>query len=140
MSAPARSAIVWSVLAILIGLTVYALLPTGPVDRDTPFTREYARIHDICSKLRFYAEEHPSSSVGDLSGKSVDDLATAGILSLDDAKYLREHRIAFRGFDPTRIGGDVPVLETTFTNARTPRRIVGYSDGSTVYHELKKTP
>jgi hypothetical protein len=140
MNAPTRSAVVWSVLAIVIGMTVYALLPTGPVILDTPFMREYARIHDICSKLRFYAEENPSSSVRDFSGKSVDDLAAAGIMSLDDARYIREHRIEFRGFDPTRIGGDVPVLETIFTNTKTPKRIVGYTDGSTVAYDLKKTP
>jgi hypothetical protein len=112
MSARARKIIVWSVLVFVVGLVVCALLPTGPIIRDTPFIREYARIHAICSKLRFYAEMHPGAGVDDLSSKSVDDLAAAGILSLDDAAYIREHSIAFRGFDPTRIGGAVPVLES----------------------------
>ena len=102
--------------------------------------REYARIHYICSKLRLYTEEHPTTSVRDLSGKGVDDLTAAGILSLDDATYIREHHVEFRGFDPTRIGGNAPVLETIFTNTKTPRRIVGYSDGSTVFYNLKRTP
>ena len=90
----------------------------------------------ICSKLRFYAEAHPSSAVGDFAGKGIDELAAAGILSQDDATYIREHRIEFFGFDPTRVAGDVPVLQSMFTNGGTRRRIVGHSDGSTVAYNL----
>src|SRR5436190_2692765 len=133
MRVAVRKIIVWPLIAIVIGLMVCALLlPLGPVVRDTPFMREYTRIHDICSRLRFYAEEHPTSSVADLSGKSVDKLAAAGILTFDDATFIREHRVEFRGFDPTRIGGDFPVL--ICTNTKTARRIVGYSDGSTAWY------
>lgn len=100
--------------------------------------REFNRIHQICSKLRFYADEHPQSAVADMSGKSVGDLAAAGILSVDDDAYIREHRIEFRGFNPDRIGGDVPVL--VVTNTKTSRRIVGYSDGSTSFYDLNRAP
>ena len=69
---------------------------------------------------------------------TADELAAAGVLSADDVSYIRDHHVEFRGFDPGRIGGDVPVLERLFTNTSTPRRIVGYSDGSTVAYDLHK--
>jgi hypothetical protein len=140
MSTPERKILFWLILAIVPGVMVWRVLTSGPVIRDAPFTREYARIHDICSKLRFYVEEHPTAAIGDFHKTSANDLASAGILSPDDATYIREHHIVFRGFDPKRIAGDVPVLETIFTNTTMSRRIVGYSDGSTVFYDLQKSP
>ena len=135
-----RKVTIWLVLVIILGFVAYAVLvPSGPVIRDTPFMREYSRIHQICSKLTLYAQEHPGSTGGSVSRMTADELAAAGILSLDDVSYIRDHHIEFRGFDPSRIGGDVPVLERLFTNTSTPRRIVGYSDGSTVAYDLHKS-
>ena len=123
----------------MMGVAVCALfLPTGPVARDTPFMREYARIHEICGKLTIYAQGNPSLSPTNISRMGIDDLAAAGILSRDDAEYIKEHVVQFRGFDPARIGADIPVFETVFTNMRVPRRIVGYSDGHVVWRDLKE--
>jgi hypothetical protein len=139
MTARVKRFAVWPVPAIIIGVLACALLlPSGPVIRDTPFMRELSRIHQICSKIGLYAQEHPASSEGNMSNMNVDDLAAASILSSDDATYIRDHHIQFRGY-PSRIAGDVPVLETIYTNTRIPRRIVGYSDGSTVSYDLRRT-
>ena len=129
--------VAWALMAILFGSVLYGVLaPSKPRIWDTPFMREYSRVHQICVKLRWYAEAHPSSAVGDFSGKGIDDLAAAAILSQDDASYIQEHRIEFFGFDPARVAGDVPVLQSFITNSRGPHRIVGYSDGSTVAYNL----
>jgi len=133
--------VIWAFIAVAVVAVTYGLLvPSGPRIRDTPFMREYTRIHKICSALRFYAEEHTDSAVSDFSGKSIRDLAGTGILSHDDATFIGEHRIEFFGFDPARIAGDVPVLQSMFTNGATRRRIVGYSDGSTVAYDLDTKP
>lgn len=136
MSAPVRIIVVCLVLAGLIGL-VALFLPSGPVAKDTPLMREISAMHQIGTKLRYYADEHQTLPGGEKTGKSVDLLVTSGVLSLDDATYIREHHIEFRGFDPSRIGSDIVVMETIFTNTKTPRRIVGYSDGSVVTYELQ---
>jgi len=131
--------VIWAFVAVAFLAVAYGLLaPSGPRVRDTPFMREYTRIHKICSALRFYAEDHTNSAISDFSGKGVGDLVGAGILSPDDATYIREHRLEFFGFDPTRIAGDVPVLLSMFTNGTTRRRIIGYSDGSTVAYDLDR--
>jgi hypothetical protein len=138
MSRRVRTILAWAFVGIAFGAVMYGLLaPSGPRFRNTPFMQEYVRIHKICTNLRFHAEEHPTSAVHDFSGKGIDDLAAAGILSQDDAAYIREHRIEFFGFDPTRVTNDVPVLQSMFTNGATRRRIVGYSDGSTVAYNLE---
>jgi hypothetical protein len=136
MSATFRQSLFWTVLVVLVAVVLgVLLLPTGPVIRDTPFIRDFDRIHQICSTLRFYADEHTNSPAAHMSAKSVDELATAGILSVDDVTFIRGHHVEFCGFDPSHIGGDVPVLVAT--NVETFRRIVGYSDGSARYYELK---
>ena len=114
------------------------ILYSGPVFRDTPFTREYARIHEICAKLASYSYDHKAFPDGEATGRSIDGLLAAGIISADDAAYIRDHGIQFRGFDPARIGADIAVFETVFTNTTSPRHIVGYSDGSTVWYDLDK--
>jgi len=101
--------------------------------------REISAMYHICTKLRHYADEHHAFPSGSASGKSVDSLVAAGILSVDDAVYMREYQIEFRGFDPSRIGPDIVVMETVFRNTKTPCRIVGYSDGSVVRYDLKNT-
>jgi hypothetical protein len=100
--------------------------------------REYARIHEICGKLTIYAQENSSLPATNVSRMGVADLAAAGILSREDAAYIKDHDIQFRGFNPARIGAEIPVLETVFTNMRVPRRIVGYSDGHVVSRDPKE--
>ena len=126
------------VLAVIIAVAAL-LVRSGPVVRDTPLIREISGMHQICTKLRYYADEHHTFPTGDATGKSVDSLVESGILSPDDAAYIREHHIEFHGFDPSRIADDITVLETVFTNTRSPRRIVGYSDGHVVAYDLHKT-
>ena len=101
--------------------------------------REISGMHQICTKLRYYADEHHTFPAGEATGKSVDSLVESGILSSNDAAYIHEHPITFHGFDPSRIGSDITVLDTVFTNTKTPRRIVGYSDGSVVTYDLHRT-
>ncbi len=91
----------------------------------------------MSTKIALYAQEHTASPGGSMLSTNIDDLAAVGILSLDDVTYMREHHIQFHGY-PNRIAGDVPVFETVFTNSRNPRRIVGYSDGSTVWYDLRR--
>jgi hypothetical protein len=125
----ARGQWLWGAAMAAVMLTyIYDMLPSRSAP-NTPFFREYKRVHDICSKLRVYADANPSSAATNMLGKSVDELAAAGILSADDVAYIRKHQISFMGFDPNQISATVPVLETMFTNTGTPRRIVGYSDG-----------
>ena len=97
-------------------------------------------MHQIGTKLRNYADEHQTLPGAEQTGKSLDSLVAVGILSLDDAAFIREHHIDFRGFDPSRIASDIVVMETVFMNTKIPRRIVGYSDGSVVTYDLHKTP
>ena len=116
-------------------IAIWLAVPrSGP--RDTPFIREYNRIHQICGKLASYAEDHKAFPDGDTTGRSIDGLLAAEIITADDAAYIRDHHIQFHGFDPSRIGGDIPVLEALFPDKSPRRRIVGYSDGSTLSYSL----
>ncbi len=127
MNASARKITHWLIFVICVVVAVYALLPSGPVIRDTPFIREYRE---------FMSCTVPVTQCED----SIDGLLANGVLSADDATYIREHHIQFHGFNPARIGADVAVFETICTNTTPPRRIVGYSDGSTVCDDVLKTP
>jgi hypothetical protein len=143
MNAPAKKVAQWLIVVVIAGVVMwFGILPhvlySGPVIRNTPMMLEVSRMHEICTKLVFYADEHHSSAPGNTIGKSVGSLVAAGIISADDATYIREHQIEFRGFDPTKIGADIPVLETVFTYTQTPHRIVGYTDGSVVVYDLHK--
>ena len=143
-----RAALSQRIAVGLVGLIIatviirFAVLPhvlySGPVVRDTPLMREISSIHQICIKLRGYADEHPSFPSGTATGKRVDSLVTAGILSADDGAYINLHHIEFKGFDPSRISPDIAVVEVIFTNTEKPRRILGYSDGSVVTYDLHK--
>ena len=127
-------------LIVVVALIRFTVLPhvlySGPVVRDTPLMREFSAMHQICSKLRWYSDEHQTFPSGTATGESVDSLVTAGILSADDAAYINLHHIEFKGFDPSRIGADIAVMEAISTNTEKPRRIVGYSDGSVVAYDL----
>ena len=142
MATPLKRAGIWLVVTAVIVLIIgFLILPRSPVVKDTPMIREISAMHQIGTKLRYYADEHQTLPGGEQTGKSPDSLVAAGILSLDDATYIREHHIEFRGFDPSRIGSDIIVMETVITNAdKVPCRIVGYSDGSVVRYDLHQTP
>jgi hypothetical protein len=130
--------LVVTVVAVFI---VHLLASRGrSVVKDTPMMREISAMHEIDIKLRYYADGHQTLPGGPNTGKSIDSLVGLGILSPDDAVYIREHHVEFHGFDPSRIGPDIAVMETVFTDTRTPRRIVAYSDGSVVTYYVHTTP
>jgi hypothetical protein len=129
-----------AITIIAVGCLLYSgILHSGSTVRDTPLMRELSRIHELSGKLTFYADEHSAFAEGEKTGKSVEGLVAAGILSPEDAAYIHDNHIEFRGFDPAKIGADIAVFVTIFTNTSLPRRIVGYSDGSTVMYDLGKT-
>ena len=142
MSTPLNKFGIWFViLAVVVLVVCFFPQIRSPVVKDTPMLREISAMHDIGTKLRCYADEHQTLPGGEQIGKSPDSLVAAGILSLDDATYIREHHIEFRGFDPSRIGSNIIVMETVITNTdKIPCRIAGYSDGSVVRYDLHKTP
>ena len=141
MATPLQKIGIWFVAVVIVFIIGFLVLPRSPVAKDTPMFREYSGMHQIGTKLRYYANKHQTLPGGEQTGKSPDSLVAAGILSPDDATYIREHHIEFRGFDPSRIGPDSIVMETVVTNAdKIPCRIVGYSDGSVVRYDLHKTP
>jgi hypothetical protein len=124
--------VLWSLLgAIGIWVIWFELWPRS-VLYDTPFMRELSRIHEIGGNITAYYTNKA------LAGGDIDGLLASKVISPDDAAYIRDHRIQFYGFDPARIAGDIPVFETICTNTSPPRRIIGYSDGSTSWHYAEK--
>lgn len=126
-------------VAVAIAIGFYWLLRPISHAVDTPLMREYSRIYQICVKLRYYAGEHYTFPDGTKTNKSIDGLVAVGALSTDDAAYIRDHQIEYHGFDLS-YDADTPVFETIFTNTRSPRRIVGFSDGHVTMQNLDKTP
>jgi hypothetical protein len=132
MGSSVYKVVLWSLLGAIGVLVIWLeLLPRNRL-RVTPFIREYARIHAIGSKIALDYTNKPIAG-GDLEG-----LLASGVISPDDAAYLREHQIQFYGFDPAKTGADTRVFETICTNTSPPRRIVGYGDGHTVAYVLQK--
>jgi hypothetical protein len=135
-----------SVIRIFIGVVVAAALWLylfcGPISHvvDTPLMREYSRIHEIGGKLRWYSDAHSAFPNGAATNSSVSELVAIGVLSADDGAYIHDHQIEYRGFDLSHIAADVPVFEAIFTNTSSPRRIIGFSDGSTTMQNLNQTP
>jgi hypothetical protein len=130
---------------VLIGVSAVVIggvLLFQPISRtkDTPLMRTYSQMHLTCGKLRHYADGHSTFPGGASTNGSVDTLVSAGILSADDAAFLRDHQVEYHGFDLSRIEGEVPVFEMVFTNTKTPRRIISYSDGHTVMSDLETKP
>jgi hypothetical protein len=141
MSARMQKISKWLAVVIIAGAVLwFGILPRvfGPVIRDTPMMREISRLHEICTKLVYYAEEHHSLAPDNAIGKSLDSLVSSNVISADDVSYIRDHQIEFRGFNPAKISADIAVFETVFTNTRIPRRIVGYSDGHVETYDLQK--
>ena len=133
---------IWIFIAAVVAIVLGFIFFSGPISRtsDTPQMRELSAIYQLCTKLRYYADEHSVFPSGVTKNNSIDELVAAGVLSADDAAYIRDHRIEYRGFDLNHIAADVPVFETIFTNTSSPRRIVGFSDGHVTMQDLRKTP
>ena len=102
--------------------------------------RAYSRLHETNSKLRYFADEHSTFPGGATTNGSIDSLVSAGILSADDVAFLRDHQVEYHGLDLGRIVADIPVFEMVFTNTKTPRLIISYSDGHTAMSVLKSKP
>jgi hypothetical protein len=132
---------IWIFLAISV-VVIGGVFLLQPISRakDTPLMRVYSRMHQTCGKLRHYAYDHSAFPDGAATNGSIDTLVSAGILSADDAAFLRDQRVEYHGFDLGRIAADVPVFELVFTNTKIPRRIIGYSDGHIVMSNLKTKP
>jgi hypothetical protein len=132
---------IW-VLVAISAVVIGGILLFQPVSRakDTPLMQAYSRLHHIGVKLRHYADDHSAFPGGTSTNSSVDALVSEGILSADDAAFLRDQHVAYHGFDLSRIAADVPVFELVFTNGKIPRRIVSYSDGHTVLSHLGSKP
>ena len=136
-----KSSGIWVLVAISVVVIggVFLLQPISRV-KDTPLMRAYSRLHQTCAKLRHYADDHSTFPGGASTNGSVDALVSAGILSADDAAFLRDQHVEYHGFDLGRIAADVPVFEMAFTNTSSPRRIVCYSDGHAVMLNLDTKP
>ncbi len=91
----------------------------------SPFMAELNQVKQISVALSYYAEEHSN----DVAGKSIEAFIAAGVLSTNDANYMRDHQITFRGFN-TNQNSPAPILEAIYNSRDLQRRIVGYSDGS----------
>jgi len=129
-----RAFVVCGVVAL--GLIFWQMFHGGSHVRDTPFTREYNQVHRLIGKLVLSELPPPKGA----SSKSIEAFVAAGILSTNDAAYIREHGIEFYGFDGIRTGVDVVVFETICTRTKPPRRITGYADGHVQYREVTNRP
>ena len=125
---------------VALGLILWQVMPSlfysGPVIRDTPFMREYNQVYRLTGKL-VRSELAPPKGP---DSKRIEALVATGVLSTNDAAYIRAHGIEFYGFDGTRTGADVPVFEAVCRNTKPPRRIISFADGHTESRELTKEP
>ena len=130
------TALIGTAIVIAVGINYFL----GPISRtvDTPLMREYSRIHELCGKLWHYANDHSAFPDGAKTNNSIEGLVAIGILSADDQAYIHDHQITYHGFDLSHIAANVPVFETIFTNTSSPRRIIGFSDGSATMQNLDK--
>ncbi len=120
----------------LIALCLVATLYSGPRVRNTPLMREYARIHALCGKVVLSTTPEPIGS----DSTNLNAFVRLGILTPEDAVFIREHNVKFYGFNSDNRSASVPLFETVFSNTRSPQRIVGYADGHTVMSDLEQRP
>jgi hypothetical protein len=126
-----RKGFVWILVAAAAAiLLLFWLSGYGPRAVHTPFMTALSRIQHLCVKLLVYSETHSTFPDGTTTNFNLDGLVAVGALSADDSAYIRDHHIRYYGFDLKHIGPLIPVFEDVFTNTRSPRVIVGYSDGS----------
>jgi hypothetical protein len=126
-------------LSVAAGAVLVLSTSCGPGwDTHSPLIQEMAGMQKLIVKLRAYSETNSTPFNWQKAGNSVDALVAVGALSPTDADYIRVHKLQFRGFDPTRISGEVPVFELVFTNSsKPPRLIIGHSDGSVAVRNLQ---
>jgi hypothetical protein len=106
----------------------------------TPFIEEVNGIRLICLRFLVYIDAHPTLTGKDFVGKSLADLVTMGVVSPDDANYLRDHQVKFYGFDPDHRDGNTPIFEAEYPATDPEKRIVAYCDGRIATSDLKKQP
>ncbi len=131
---------IW-VLSVVGGILVpCAMIALQPISRtkDTPLMRRYSRVHQLSSKLRWYADEHSAFPDGTTVNSNLDDLVTFGILLPEEAAYIRTNQIEYRGFNLGRVGDDVVVFDCVFSNTPSPGRVTAYSDGHVVYRAFQR--
>jgi hypothetical protein len=118
-------------IAAAATVVLLGVLLSQPISRtkDTPLMRRLSRLHEIGTKLRYYADEHSVFPDGGTINSNIDALVTIGILSAEDGAYLQTNQIEYRGFDLRHVASDVAVFECAWSNTRTPCKIVAYSDG-----------
>jgi len=125
---------------VALGLIIWQVIPSlfysGPVVRDTPFTREFNQVYRLTGKLVLSEVPPPKGP----DSKRIEAFVAAGILSTNDVEYTREYGIEFHGFDGTRTGADVVVFEAVCRSTKPARRIIGYADGHAGYSELQQEP
>ena len=110
-----RKPVAFVSIFLVLGAIVCILPPRSrPVD--SPFVRQISAMQQICLKFRDYRYDHPNLTAEGVTRRSVAEYVSTGILSSNDATYIREHNIVFHGFDPSKIAGDVPVLEAIYSN------------------------
>lgn len=131
---------VLAAVSLVVVVAVALLLQPITGVKDTPLMRAYSRLHQTSAKLKFYADEHSTFPGGVSTNGNIDALVSIGILSTDDTAFLRDHQVRYYGFDLGHVAADVPVFEMIFTNTKTPRRIVSFSDGHTVMSDLGAKP
>lgn len=132
----------WVLVALALAVALGLAFLSRPISRavDTPLMRELSRIHQLANKMRLYPDALAAAPGGVTNHPSMDGLVALGVLSADDATYIRDHQIKYYGFDLSRTGSDVPVLEATFSNSSSAWRIVGFSDGHAAMHQLVEKP
>ena len=132
---------VW-VLSVVAGIFVLcAIIALQPISRtkDTPLMRRYSSLHQLSSKLRWYADQHSAFPDGATVSSNLDDLVSFGVLLPEEAAYIRTNQIEYRGFNLLgRVGADVVVFECAFSNTPSPGRVTAYSDGHVVYRAFQR--
>jgi len=126
------------VLIILFTLAVGIFVLGIPSTRNSnrPLIEQIAAMRQIGLKLSQY--EHPATEGDDLKTKSIDDFVSMNVLTPADALYLRDRQVTFYGYDPSRIGGDIPLFEAPYSYGGYQARIVCYSDISIVTLAARK--
>lgn len=130
---------IWFLVCIFLALLFGIWFPGSRPVPSSPFKHQMSVMQQICKKLRDYDFGRTNIKPENTPSLNLSDHVALGVLSAEDSAYIRDHNIKFFGFDPKKIGGDIPVLETTYIRGQIPKRIVGYSDASVVEYDLPKT-
>ena len=120
------------ILVVAAGiLVVCGMIISQPISRtkDTPLMRRISSLHQIASKLRWYADEHSVFPNGTTVSSNLDGLVAIGVLSPEDAAYVRTNHIEYRGFDLGHVAPDAVVFKCAFSNTQSPCRVLAFSDG-----------